>query len=348
MPELMKAALWYNPKDVRIEEIPIPQINDDEVLIKTKVSLTCGTDVKIYKRGYPLMKPGQGNTFGHEVAGVVAEVGKNVKTFCVGDRVVTHNTAPCGECYYCKIGRNDGSCESLVTINGGHAEYCAVPREIVKVNLFHIPDDVSFKAAALTEPLACAVYGADMTPISFGDTAVILGAGPIGLMIAMLIKKKGGIVIHADYSEARLAVSKQLGTDITVDLNNIDDPVKELRALTPGGRGADVTIDATGVPEAWENCINIVRKAGFVNLFGGCKSGTSVNIDTHRIHYDGLTISGFFHTTPKHVMIANDLINRHEISEDIFVTAEYPLEKIVDAIEAHGRQEGIKNAILYE
>ena len=167
-------------------------------------------------------------------------------------------------------------------------------------------------------------------------------------MIAMLIKKKGGIVIHADYSEARLAVSKQLGTDITVDLNNIDDPVKELRALTPGGRGADVTIDATGVPEAWENCINIVRKAGFVNLFGGCKSGTSVNIDTHRIHYDGLTISGFFHTTPKHVMIANDLINRHEISEDIFVTAEYPLEKIVDAIEAHGRQEGIKNAILYE
>lgn len=343
---MMKAALWYGPDDVRIEQIPVPEIDDDSVLIKTRVSLTCGTDVKTYHRGHPSVKPG-GN-FGHEIAGDIVKVGKNVTGFVVGDRVVSHNTAPCGTCFYCKSGRNDGSCENKARIQGGHSEYVAVPGPIVKMNLFHIPDDVSYKAAALTEPLSCAVYGADMTKTSFNDTVVILGAGPIGLMIAMLMKKKGAYVIHADFSAPRLDVSKRLGTDQIVDLSNTDDAVAALRARTPEGRGADAVIDATGQPAAWENCIRIVRKGGYVNLFGGCKPGTTITVDTQRIHYDGLTIAGFFHTTPKHVKMANDLINSHQIPEDIFITAEYPFERLVDAIEAHSNQQGIKNAIIYD
>ncbi len=344
--QLMKAGIWYAPYDVRIEEVPIPEIDDDGVLIKTRATLTCGTDVKTYKRGHPNVKPGQ--FFGHEIAGDIVEIGKNVTGFTVGDRVVTHNTAPCGRCFFCKSGRNDGLCEDKAWIKGGHAEYCAVPGRIVKINLFHIPDDVSYKAAALTEPFSCAVYGADMTNISFDDTVVILGAGPIGLMIALLMKKKGARVIHADFSKPRLDISKKLGTDITVSLGGVEDHVAKIRALTPDGRGADAVIDATGIPKAWENAIGIVRKAGFVNLFGGCEPGTSINVDTYRIHYDGITITGFFHTTPKHVQIANDMINRHEIPEDIFITKEYPFEQLIEAIDAHANQDGVKNALIYK
>lgn len=345
MEKLMKTALWYGPDDVRIEERPIPQIDDDGVLIKNKVSLTCGTDVKTFHRGHPSVPVG-GN-FGHEIAGDIAKVGKNVRGFQVGDRVVAHNTAPCGVCYFCKVGRNDGSCESRSRILGGHSEYVAVPGPVIRQVMFRIPDDVSYKAAALTEPFSCAVYGADMTKCTFNDTVVILGAGPIGLMIAMLMKRKGAVVIHADYAADRLAVSKKLGSDVTFDLSGVEDPVAALRALTPDKRGADAAIDATGQPAAWENCIDIARKGGFVNLFGGCKPGTKIQVDTRRIHYDGLTIAGFFHTTPRHVKIANDLINAHQIPEDIFVTGEYPFERLVDAIEAHSKQQGIKNAIIY-
>ena len=275
------------------------------------------------------------------------KIGKNVTGFKLGDRVVTHNSAPCGKCFFCKNGRNDGLCEDMAWIQGGHAEYCGVPGRIVKMNLFHIPDDVSYKAAALTEPFSCAVYGADMTPVSFNDTVVILGAGPIGLMIALLMKKKGARVIQADFSNSRLEISKKLGVNITVGLKDVEDHVATIRALTPQGRGADAVIDATGIPKAWENAIGIVRKAGFVNLFGGCKPGTSISVDTYRIHYDGIMVTGYFHTTPKHVKMANDMINNHEIPEDLFITKEYPFERLIEAIEAHANQDAVKNALVY-
>lgn len=346
MDKMMRTALWYAPEDVRIEETPIPEVDDDSVLIKTKVSLTCGTDVKTFFRGHPRIPVG-GN-FGHEVAGEVVKVGKNVTKFKVGDRVCTHNTAPCGGCYWCKTGRNDGSCEHKAVIKGGHSEYVLVPGQIVKINMFHLPDDVSYKSGALLEPLSCAVYGAESTVCKTGDTIVILGAGPIGLMIAMILKKKGMHIIQADYAVPRLEVAKKLGVDVTVDLNQVEDTVKALRALTPEGRGADATIDATGQPSAWENCIDIVRKGGFVNLFGGCKQGTKITLDTTRLHYDGLTIAGFYHTTPDCVRMAFDMIQRHEIPEEIFVTGEYTLDHFSDAIRAHASQDGIKSAIIYE
>lgn len=342
----MRTALWYGPEDVRIEQRPIPEVDDDSVLIKTMVSLTCGTDVKTFFRGHPRIPVG-GN-FGHEVSGVVVKVGKNVTKFKVGDRIATHNTAPCGSCYWCKTGRNDGSCEHKSVIVGGHSEYVLIPGQIVKINAFHLPDDVSFKAGALLEPLSCAVYGAESTRCSAGDTVVILGAGPIGLMIAMLLKRKGMHIIQADYAAPRLEIAKKLGVDEVLDLNTVDDDVAALRAMTPEGRGADATVDATGQPSAWENCIGIVRKGGFVNLFGGCKGGSKITIDTTRMHYDGLTIAGFYHTTPNCVRMAFDMICRHEIPEDILITGEYPFDRFDAAIRAHASQSGIKSALLYE
>lgn len=346
MKEKMRMAIWYGPEDVRIEERDMFDLEDDAVIMKVKVSLTCGTDVKTYKRGHPNYRPGI--TFGHEAAGIVYKKGKNVQNFEIGDRIVPHSAAMCGNCYYCKTGRNDGCCEHRVRIIGGHSEYVYIPGVIVRQNLFKIPKDVSYKAAALTEPLSCAMYAADMTKFSYGDCVVVMGAGPIGLMISMIVKKMGAHVIQTDFSQSRLEVSKKLGIDTTVLLNNDMDVVKTIRALTPEGRGADAVIDATGQPVAWENCINISRKGGYINLFGGCKPGTTITIDTERMHYGGLTIAAFFHTTPKHVMMANNMINHHEIPEDIFVTGEYKFEDLIEALEAHANQIGVKNALIYE
>ena len=155
-------------------------------------------------------------------------------------------------------------------------------------------------------------------------------------------------MIHADFSDSRLEISKKLGVDMTFGLAGVEDHVAAIRALTPEGRGADAVIDATGIPKAWENAIGIVRKAGFVNLFGGCKPGTTISVDTYRIHYDGIIITGYFHTTPRHVKMANDMINHHEIPEDLFITREYPFEKLIDAIEAHANQDAVKNALIYK
>src|SRR5699024_7326540 len=182
---------------------------------KTKMSLTCGTDVKTYKRGHAQIKGPA--PFGHEAAGVIVKVGENVKGFKPGMRVVTHNTAPCGECFFCKLDRPQ-LCENTSSISGGHAEYVRVPGPIVRQNLFVIPDDVDYKVAALTEPLSCAVSGVERTPIGLGDIVAVNGAGPLGLMIAALLKLKGCTVIQCDASDERLDIAKKFGVDHVINI----------------------------------------------------------------------------------------------------------------------------------
>ena len=200
----MLRAVLYKEKDLRIEERPIPEIMDGEVLIKNKISTTCGTDVKNYKRGYPLLKPP--HPFGHEFSGVIAGVGKNVKGFKEGDRVAVHNTAPCNECYFCKKGQ-PSMCEDLLFNRGAYAEYVKVPERIVRQNMFKLDDSISHKTASLMEPFSCAVYGIDNCPIQQGDTVIINGAGPIGLMFARLAVLKGAKVIITEISRKAGSIS---------------------------------------------------------------------------------------------------------------------------------------------
>ncbi len=341
----MKAAMYYGLKDVRVEDIPEPKAGPGEVVIKVEAATTCGTDVKTYMRGHVLRRGKGPGVFGHECSGTVVEVGEGVTKFALGDRVATHNSAPCCKCYYCKLGQSS-MCQSRVGLGGAFAQYVKIPAPIVEQNAFKMPDDLSFGAACMLEPFSCAVYGADEIGIRLGDIAVVNGAGPIGLMLMRCAVMQGAHLISTDMSDYRLGVARELGAAETINVTGIEDQVQAVRDRTPDGRGVDVAIEAVGTPETWEKTIKMARKGGKVLLFGGCKPNTTFTVDTELMHYSQLTVKGVFHTTPLHVSRAFDLICRRAITPEIFITGQFPLSETVAAIEGHARQEGIKNQIL--
>ncbi len=271
----MTAAVLYGKEDVKIERVPIPTLDEGEVLVKVQVALTCGTDLKVYQRGYHARMIVPPALFGHELAGVVEEVGPNVRGFRKGMRVVALNSAPCGTCFYCSK-HQENLCSDLLFNNGAYAEYIRIPRRIVETNMLAIPKHVSFEEAAMVEPLACVLRGLHETKLEIGDSVAVIGAGPIGLMFVQVAKLAGCNVISVVKRESQVSAARRLGADSTVQISSVDDPVKAVRKLTPEARGCDVVIEAVGRPQAWEWTIDMVRKGGTVNFFGGCASGTTV------------------------------------------------------------------------
>ncbi len=336
----MKAQRFYGPKDVRYENIDIPGIGEGEALVKIKSALTCGSDLKTYLRGHPTMIE-KGSVFGHEWAGDIVELGSNVDSFKVGDRIAAMNSVPCFRCHYCKL-ELYSMCENIVYNNGAFAEYIKVPADILKLNTCKIPDHIDYMEAAITEPLACVVQGVEGSDIRAGDMVAVNGAGPIGLMWVMLAKLKGARVISLDLSDERLAHAAGLGADFTVNVSKVGDQVEEVKGLTEEGKGVDVSVDATGVPEVWEKAVLMGRKGSIISLFGGCKSGTSINIDTGILHYSGLTIKGLYHHTPYFVKKAFKLIISGQVDAKRLITADMPLERLTEALELMGQQKGIK------
>ena len=339
----MKAAMFYAPGEVRVEETDIPKIGPGDLLVKVETATTCGTDVKTFKRGHRLFPPP--TPFGHEWAGVVADVGEGMTKFKIGDRVAGANSAPCGQCYYCKVGLPQ-LCDDLLFLYGTFAEYLRVPARIAEINAYKLPDHMSYATAAMTEPLACAVNGIMESNIRLGDTVVVNGAGPIGLYFVRLASLQGARVISTDLSDMRLETAKRLGASEVVNVSRVPDQVKAVRDLTPDGRGVDVAIEAVGLPEVWEKTILMARKGGTVNLFGGPKEGTTFTATTGLVHYNQLTLKGVFHLTPNTVRIAFDLLSRGQIPEKEFISGTRPLDEVVDALERHARQEVVKYAIV--
>lgn len=342
----MKAQMFYAPGDVRFEETEIPQISDDEMLVKVKAALTCGTDLKTYRRGHPTIIQSVPSTFGHEFASEVVKVGKNVTKFKVGDRVVGANTAPCFECENCKNKRYS-LCTNLQYLNGAYSEYVAVPSHILKYNFYKIPDGLPYEQAALLEPLACAVHGVDRIPAKVGDKVVVIGAGPIGLMFMNLLVLKGCQVIAVDLSDYRLNIAKEkFGVYQTVNAKE-DSHIQEVKNIC-GGSGADIVVEATGFPNVWENAVNMVRPGGTVLAFGGTKAGTSITLDCQKFHYEEITLMAVYHHTPYHVNLALKLLANGLIDGSKYISGYYPLEGAIDALESIGRQEGIKYVITPE
>jgi L-iditol 2-dehydrogenase len=343
----MLAAMFYAPMDVRLEERPVPQVGQGEVLLKVAVATTCGTDLKAYRRGHPLLFRHSPTGFGHEVAGIVAATGTGVSQCCEGDAIVVANSAPCFQCFYCRRGRYS-LCEDLLLLNGAYAEYLLVPERIVRRNLYRLPAGIAFTAAALTEPLACALHGIDASEILRDDTVVILGAGPLGLLLVALAKLRGARVILTGKGRERLALAERFGADIVIDVYglSLQEQYEVVLAHTEGKRGADVVIEVVGIPETWNIAAKMVRPGGLVNFFGGCPSGTQVTLDTQPIHYSELTIKGVFHHTPAYFAQALEIIIGHHIDVEALITEKSPLSSLLDVFGRLLQKKGIKYALI--
>lgn len=338
----MNAVRFYAPENIKYEQTDIKDPKNGEVRVKIEAALTCGTDLKTYRRGHPVLIKKTPSGFGHEFAGVVESVGKNVTGFKVGDRVVAANSAPCGECYFCKRGLYN-LCENLEFLNGAYAEYINVPERIVKKNMIKIADNLSFEKAAFCEPLANVVHGIANMDIQKGKTVAVVGIGTIGLMFVRLAKLKGAKVIAAGRNPLKIKLAKEFGgADEVIDLTKYKNPDKILLSLTEEGKGFDAAIECVGLPEIWERMFKIVRKGGMINLFGGCKSGTTINIDTRRLHYDELKVIGVFHHTPQYFREAYELIASGQIDVEKLITHVMPLSQTEQALQMVAESKAIK------
>lgn len=341
----MNAAILHGKEDIKIEKVPIPRVGAGEVLIKVQVALTCGTDLKVFRRGYHARMIQPPALFGHELAGTIEEVGEGVEDFAPGMRVVALNSAPCGECFFCRKSQPN-LCEDLLFNNGAYAEYIRIPRRIVEKNMLRIPEHVSFEAAAMCEPLACVVHGLNEVSATAGDTIVVIGAGPIGLMFLQLAKLRGMNVIAVVKRDEQVDDARRFGADQVMQISGVEDPIAAVRQLTPGRRGADVVVEAVGRPQTWQWAVDMVRKGGIVNFFGGCASGTKVELDTQRLHYSQITLKASFHHTPDAVRQAFTLIADNKVQSSDYVTGEAPLSALQEVLRKMSDRNGqIKTAI---
>ncbi|PIW28009.1 MAG: dehydrogenase [Rhodospirillales bacterium CG15_BIG_FIL_POST_REV_8_21_14_020_66_15] len=347
MARTMKGAMLLGPETIEVRDLPVPEPGDGEIVLAIEAATTCGTDVKVFRRGgHPRMLKVP-TLFGHEMAGRVAALGKGVATFKEGDAVVVANSAPCGDCDYCRRGR-ENLCADLHYINGAFAEFIRVPARFVDRNTYTIPKGLAFAKAALTEPLACVLHGMDACELDrygLGTEVVLFGAGPIGLLFVGALARAGHRVILADPNPPRLAVGRELGAAQTVRIERGGGQADKVRALTQGQAGAWVAVDASGVPEVWVDAINSLRPGGLVNLFGGCAPGTSIPLDTHAVHYSELTVKGVYHHRPDTVRRALDMLADKDFRADLLLTAEMPIERTEAALRAMIAKEALKVVI---
>jgi L-iditol 2-dehydrogenase len=329
MQQTMNAAVLYGKEDLRLEQMAIPQPGPGELVVKVSAALTCGTDLKVYRRGYhaKMLKPPM--PFGHELAGIVSDIGEGVSGFSLGDRVVPLNSAPCDECYFCRQGQQN-LCEDLLFNNGAYAEYLLVPARIVAKNTLRVPDGLPLEFAALTEPLACVVRGLEESAAKPGESMIVIGAGPIGLMFIHAAQLSGVDVIAVVKRDEQAETAKRFGARQVVTLDEVGDEnaIAAARALTPEARGADVVIEAVATPKTWEWAVEMVRKGGLVNFFGGPPSGTVVALDTNRLHYGDITLKASFHHTPATCRRAFELITSGRFHSAEFLTGRADLQQV--------------------
>jgi len=339
----MQQIILVRPGKIKIKDVLIPEPSEGEIVVKINTALTCGTDLKAYLRGHKLIPmPGP---FGHEYSGTIAKIGKGIKKFKEGDHIMGVHSAPCMKCRYCKK-QLYNLCEVIMKKKalGAFAEYLLLPSHVVKQNLLHKPENLNFKEAALLEPLSCVVHPYDKLRLNRVETALIIGAGPIGLMHLAYLKMRGIKITVSDISKNRLSLAKKIGAKYTIlasKKRNIEDIVKEVT----NGLGMDLVVECTGQKSVWERSVNYVRRGGTVVLFGGCPTGTIISYNTHRLHYDELTLIGSFHYTPKDVKTAYHLLTEKRLNLSGLISGEFKLQEIGKAFSLLKEGKGIKYAL---
>jgi L-iditol 2-dehydrogenase len=325
MTEIMRAVVYLGPEQIELRSLPIPEPKEGELLVKVRAATTCGTDVKIYRRGHPKFPPPF--VFGHEFGGDVTKAGKGVERFREGTRVTANVFAECGECFFCKRGQGN-LCVNLVYNFGAFAEYMIIPASIVRRTTFEIPAHVSYAEAALLEPLVTVVHGWHKVAIQPEETVAIIGAGgPISLMFVQLLLRAGaGQVIAVGHSPARLAVAEMLGATHLVNAKE-QDALAAVRELTHGF-GADLVIECAGTKSTWETSVDAVRRGGRVLWFGGLPSGTKVEVDAARVHYGEIDLLNMHGGTAAEAREAFDLIISGGVKVAPLLSREVPLEQV--------------------
>ncbi|MCX7917151.1 MAG: zinc-dependent dehydrogenase [bacterium] len=343
----MKAAILKEIEKLEIEEIKIPEPKETEILIKVKSCAVCGTDIKVYHYGHKhIVFP---RVTGHELSGIIVKVGKNVEGYKEGDKVVVAPAIPCGRCYYCRKGQQT-MCDNLKAIgyhyDGGFAEYMLIPENAVLNGCVNkIPDNLSFEIACLAEPLACVINGQDLSGIETGDIVLILGAGPIGILHALLAKINGaGKIILADTSSERIDEAK-FADCILLDMNKVE-IYEEVKKITDGHM-ADKVIVAVGNKQAQEISLKLVAKRGSINFFGGLpKESPYIQFDSNLLHYGEFFVVGTHGSTPLQNRIAIELLSSGRINVEKIITHKLPLEKIKEGFEIVESKKGLKVLIL--
>jgi L-iditol 2-dehydrogenase len=342
----MTAAVLYGKEHLEIEQVDVPKIGPGDVLVRVRAALTCGTDVKVFKRGYHARMIRPPALFGHELAGDVVAVGENVTKFRAGQRVMAANSAPCGACFFCTRDQ-ENLCEDLLFNNGAYAEYIRIPERIVNKNMYVLEDGVGYQDAALAEPLACVMRGLEESGVQPGDNVAIVGLGPIGMMFVRLAKAMyDARVIAVGRRQPQLDRAARMGADDLILNNDGADVVSAVKSMTHG-RGADVVIEAVGLPELWQLGVHMLRRGGVVNFFGGCASGTEVRLDTNVLHYSEITCRASFHHTPALMRKALEAVTRRYITAKDFVNAVEPLTNLLEVMQHLMSHNGhLKTAII--
>jgi len=346
----MKAAVYLGPGKIEIQKMPIPEIEEDEVLLQVKACAICGTDVRIYSFGQKNVKPP--HIIGHEVAGVISEVGRRIKGYRKGERVILVTSVGCGRCEMCLQGRPNLCPENRAIgyyYSGGFAEYMKVPAEAVRQgNILPIPDSLSFVEATLAEPLSCCINGQEYLNIGMGDTVVVIGTGPIGCMHAELAKISGATkVIVADLSEERLNFARRIGADVYV--NSQRESLKEKVMKETEGAGADVVITACPSPEAQEEALEIIKTRGRISFFGGLPHEKSkISFDSNIVHYKEVSVFGSFASYAFQYKKALSLLASKRIRAERFITHKFALEKIEEGIKAVKEGKALKAVVIME
>lgn len=331
----MKAVVYYSPGDIRVEQVGVPECGEDELLVRVDACAVCGTDLKSYKHGNPRIKAPL--VMGHEFTGLIENVGSTVDGFNAGDRVVMATSVSCGSCYYCRKGWKN-LCVDLApmgfTYPGGMAEYVVIPaRALENGHVVKVPTGLKAEYAALAEPLSCAINSLEHCDIQEGDTVVVLGAGPMGLMNVCVARSQGaGKIILSEINAERLKQAEQFDCDLLV--NPASQDLVECVMKTTDGLGADIAIVAAPAAQPQEMAPELVRKRGTVCLFASLPVGQStLSMDSRKIHYGELRVVGTSDSTPRHVEKAVELLSAAKIPAGKLVTHVLGLDDIFTAFE---------------
>lgn len=332
----MKAAVFYGPNDLRVENLEVPVVSDNEILLQVKACAICGSDVRTYRFGASnITEP---VTPGHEVAGTIVEVGRSLSGFPPGQRVTVAPAVPCGECSYCARGIQT-MCNNLRSIgyqfHGGFAEYMLVPYSAIKAGCVNtIPENVSFEEATLAEPLACAINGQELLNVGMDDTVVIIGAGPLGCMHADLARTRGARkIILADVRERRLELARSFAPDVLINAETENLEAKVLEETQ--GCGAEVVIVSAPSGKAQEQALVLAAKHGRISFFGGLpKTNPLISLNANLIHYRELFVMGAYGSKPRHNRLALELLASGKIHASSLIGMIIPVDRITEGMDA--------------